>query len=147
MDFTCIRQQILQDGGTPGEPTQDHIFIAFEKTYRLALPAQIIANYLVMNGSASCIDPGGIWVRFWPIDEWRPAHEMFPESAVALSLPKGAFVCADYACECIYFAVDLTSPQGCVYGLGAARTGLAGADFNEFVARVAADSEQLHNYA
>jgi len=85
-------------------------------------------------------------MRFWPLDEWRPVHDAFPDDVVAKSLPSGTFVCADYGYECVYFAVDLTSPQGRVYGLGQSHAGVAGADFDEFVARVAEDSDEVHNY-
>lgn len=146
MDFDSIRRQIVRAGGTPGEPAQEKIFDEFEGVYHVTLSPQVKANYLIMNGSAYCTQPGGSWMRFWPLEEWRSVHEAFPNDAVANTLPQGVFVCADYAYECVYFAVDLASPRGRVYGLGASRVGVAGADFNEFVARVADDSDEVHNY-
>lgn len=146
MNFSSIRHQILQAGGIPGEPAQEKDFLEFEDAHRVKLVSQVRSNYLIMNGSEYCTEPGGSWMRFWPLDEWRPVHDAFPDDVVAKSLPSGTFVCADYGYECVYFAVDLTSPQGRVYGLGQSHAGVAGADFDEFVARVAEDSDEVHNY-
>jgi len=147
MNFDTIRHQIIRAGGVPGEPAQERDFLEFEDAHRIKLVPQVKANYRTMNGSAYCTEPGGSWMRFWPLGEWRSVHEAFPADAVANSLPLGTFVCADYGHECVYFAVDLTSPEGRVYGLGKSRAGVAGSDFNEFIARVAEDSDEVHNYS
>lgn len=146
MNFNSIRDQILLAGGIPGEPAKEGDLLEFERVHQIKLVPQVKANYLIMNGSAYCTEPSGSWMRFWPLGEWRSVHDEFPDDAVAKSLPFGTFVCADYGYECVYFAVDLTSPQGRVFGLGKSRAGIAGSDFSEFVTRVAADSDELHNY-
>lgn len=149
MNFDIIREQIILAGGLPGMPAASALFESFERRYHVLLPEQVKSNYARMNGSEYSTDGATSWMRFWPLDEWRPAHQAFPDDAVANSLSPSAFVCADYAFECVYFLIDLgpdSSSYGSVFGMGATRLGLAAASFAAFIERVAQDSDEIHSY-
>lgn len=149
MNFDIIREQIILADGLPGMPAADALFEAFESKYHVLLPEQVKSNYTRMNGSLDYTDGTTSWIRFWPLDEWRPAQQAFPDEAVANSLSPSAFVCADYALECVYFLIDLdqdASSYGSVFGMGATRLGLAAASFTAFIECVAQDSAEIHSY-
>lgn len=149
MNFDHIRHQIASENGVPGAPANDDLFELVERHFCINLPADVKRNYLIMNGSHNYTNGFGSWMRFWPLEDWRSAIQEFPEDSVASSLSRQTLICADYGIECVYFAIDLDylSPTfGYVYGLGATRPGLAATSFSEFVARVAVDSDKLHNY-
>jgi len=149
MNFDDIRRQILSENGVPGSPADVALFEQVEQRYRINIPKDVKQNYLIMNGSRSYTSGLGSWMRFWPLEDWRPADQEFPADSVAKSLSRQTFVCADYGIECVYFVIDLDelSPTfGCVYGLGATRPGLAASSFSQFVARVGVDSNELHSY-
>ena len=149
-DFSIIRRQILSDDGTPGASANDQLLGAFEQRHQRLLPTDVKSNYAIMNGSRDYTEEQHGWMRFWPIDDWRPAPQQFPDDSVASALPRHMFVCADYAYECVYFVIDLdaaSATYGAVYGLGATRAGLAATSFSEFVDRVANNSDALHSYA
>lgn len=146
MDFNDIRIQLTQAGGEPGEPAYEDMFAEFERKFGVSLSAQVRSNYLLMNGSSHYTAPGESWMRFWPLEDWRRVHEVFPDDAVAKSLSRHTFLCADYAYECVYFAIDLASTSGRVFGLGQNYAGIAGSTFAEFVERVAENSDEVHSY-
>jgi hypothetical protein len=150
MNFNDIRLQILSENGVPGAPASEALFEQVERRYCINLPADVKHNYLFMNGSKSYTNGFGSWMRFWPLEDWRPSIHEFPADRVVKSLSTLTFVCADYGIECVYFVIDLDelSPTfGYVYGIGATRLGLAASSFSEFVARVGVDSDELHSYA
>ena len=149
MNFDVILRQIVSENGVPGAPASEDLFEQVERRYCINLPPDVKQNYLIMNGSQDYTSGHGSWMRFWPLEDWRPAIQEFPSDSVARSLSRQAFVCADYGIECVYFAIDLDDlwpTFGYVYGLGATRPGLAASSFSEFVARVAVDSDELHSY-
>lgn len=149
MNFDDIRDQILFAPGVPGAPADEALFEQVERRYCINLPADVKQNYLIMNGSQSYTSGFGSWMRFWPLEDWRPAIQEFPADSVAKSMSRQTFVCADYGIECVYFVIDLDklSPTfGHVCGLGATRPGPAASSFSEFVAKVGADSDELHSY-
>jgi hypothetical protein len=148
MNFNVILQQVLSENGVPGEPGSEDLFVKVERRYGIRLSTDVKQNYLIMNGSLDYTS-SGLGFRFWPLQDWRPAIQEFPDDSAARSLSIQTFVCADYGIECVYFAIDLDdrSPTfGYVYGLGATRPGLAASSFSEFVARVVVDSDELHSY-
>ncbi|KGF81757.1 hypothetical protein IA69_10890 [Massilia sp. JS1662] len=149
MNFDDIQRQIASENGVPGTPADKALFEQVERRYSINLPTDVKQNYLIMNGSQSYTSGFGSWMRFWPLEEWRPAIEEFPGDSAAKYLSRQTFVCADWGIECVYFVIDLDelSPTfGHVYGLGATRPGLAASSFSEFVARVCVDSDELHSY-
>lgn len=149
MDFNAIREQLASVNGKPGMPADEQKFESFERRYHLKLPVDVKLNYSIMNGAEHYTDGHGSWMRFWPIEDWRPAHQEFPDDGVVKFLPAQVFICADYAYECVYFVIDLDtlSPTFAhVYGLGGTRAGLAATSFSEFVTRVSENSDDLHCY-
>lgn len=149
MNFDAILRQLASENEEPGTPADDALFEQVERRYRINLPADVKRNYLIMNGSHCYTSGFGSWMRFWPLEEWRPAIQKFPAHTLVRSLSRQTFVCADYGIGCVYFVIDLDelAPTfGSVYGLGATRLGLAASSFSEFVTRVAVDSDELHSY-
>lgn len=149
-NFHSIRRHILADQGTPGASASGQLLGAFEQRHQRLLPADVKSNYAIMNGAHDYTGEQHGWMRFWPIEDWRPAQQQFPDDTVAGALPPHMFVCADHAYECVYFVIDLdaaSATYGAVFGLGATRTGLAAISFSEFVERVANNSDALHSYA
>lgn len=147
MDFNTIRDHLMSLGQTPGAPAAEHALASFERRHDVSLPSDVRQNYSIMNGSEAWTD--GAMIRFWPIDEWTPATREFAGDDVLEAMSPRVFVCADFGIECAYYVIDLdkASPTfGHVYGLGATRPGHAAANFSEFVAKVAEDSGDLHNY-
>jgi hypothetical protein len=135
--------------GLPGAPASEDLIEQVERRYCIKLPPDIKGNYLFMNGSQNYTSGQGSWMRFWPLEDWRPATQEFASDSVTTCLSSKTFVCADYGIECVYFAIDLDDQLptfGYVYGLGATRPGLAASSFSEFVAKVAVDSDELHSY-
>jgi CDP-diacylglycerol--glycerol-3-phosphate 3-phosphatidyltransferase len=147
MDFHTVREQLISLGGTPGTPASQKLFESVERRYGVRLPADVKRNYLIMNGAETYTDAS--WMRFWPIEEWRPACTEFPNDHVASSLPEQMLICADYAIECVYYVIDLnnkSSTFGYVFGLGSTHSAIAAKTFSEFVMRVIQDSDELHTY-
>jgi|KBSMisStandDraft_5_1062788.scaffolds.fasta_scaffold186510_2 hypothetical protein len=149
MDFHTVREQLIYLDGTPGGAASPELIESVELQYGLQLPADVKRNYLIMNGAVSYTDGHGSWMRFWPIEEWRPACTEFPNDNVAKSLPKHMLICADYAIECVFYVIDLdnkSSTFGYVFGLGSTRLGIAARSFSDFVTKVIQDSDELHTY-
>ena len=107
MNFDDILRQILSENGVPGVPADEALFEQVERRYCINLPTDVKQNYLIMNGSQSYTSGFGSWMRFWPLEDWRPAIQKFPSDSVAKSLSGQIFVCADYGIECVYFVIDL----------------------------------------
>jgi hypothetical protein len=149
MDFNSIRDHLVALDKTPGAPAPKHLLDAFERRYGVSLPADVKKNYSIMNGADDWTDGYTSWIRFWPLDAWKPATREFARNQILESLSPHVFVCADWGIECVFYAIDLdnASPTfGHVYGLGATRAGLTATSFSEFVMKVAEDHGDLHNY-
>lgn len=149
MDFNTIRDHLIALDKTPRAPAAEHLLESFERRYAVSLPADVKKSYLIMNGADDSTDGYTSWIRFWPIDEWKPATREFASDHILTSLPPHAFVCADYGIECVFYVIDLdkASPTfGHVHSIGATRAGLTATSFSEFVMKVAGDHDDLHNY-
>jgi hypothetical protein len=139
----------VTEGKVPGTPASVKQLDAFESANRVRLPQQVRFNYSIMNGAPEFADGWPSWVRFWAIGEWRRASEEYVGSDVAGLLSGDLFICADHLMECVHYVIDLdqaSAHYGRVDAVGATRLGKVAGDFNDFVACVATDSEELHRY-
>jgi hypothetical protein len=149
MGFNVIRDHLISLDRTPGAPAAKHLLEWFERRYGVSLPADVKTNYSIMNGAADSTDGHTSFIRFWPIEDWKPATQEFTNDHVLSSLAPNVFVCADYGIECVFYVIDLdnASPTfGHVHSIGATLPGLAARSFSEFIMKVAEDHDDLHNY-
>jgi len=149
MTIETIRKQLIALNGVVGAPGKHGDFTLFEKRNSVSLPAQIRNNYAVMNGAETYTDGHTSWMRFWPLQDWRPVGEKSSTDSLAYSCSRLSFVCADYAFECVYYFVDLddqSATYGGVFAMGQTSASLVAENFDDFVKKVAENSDELHNY-
>lgn len=148
-DFQAVRSQLVKEGKAVGKPASTAQFDAFESAHRVRLPLQVRLNYAIMNGAPECADEWPSRIRFWALDEWRRASEQYRGCEVADCFFGDLFICADHLMECVHYVIDL-DPASAHYGrvdaVGATRLGMVASNFNDFVACVAQDSDDLHRY-
>lgn len=148
-DFRSVRGQLVKEGKVAGKPASMAQFDAFESANRVRLPQQVRSNYAIMNGAPEFADEWPSCVRFWALDEWRRASEDDVGTDLAPLLSGDLFICADHLMECVHYVIDLDPSSahfGHVDAVGATRLGKVSSNFNEFVACVATDSDDLHRY-
>ncbi len=137
-DFHDVRGQLFKEGKVAGKVASIEQFDAFEAANRVRFPEPVRSNYAIMNGAPEFADGWPSYVRFWAIDEWRRASEEYAGCDVADCLSQGRFICADHLMECVHYVIDL-DPASASFGHVAS-------NFNDFVACVATDSDDLHCY-
>ncbi|MEO8023536.1 hypothetical protein [Polaromonas sp.] len=150
MSFNTIRDEIFALNGSVREPALNSDFALFEAKFEVEIPFDAKAAFGIMNGADYPTNPEKAWMRFWPIDEWRPAVDLFPEGAATKPCSELSFVVADYAIECVYYVLDLeaASPSnGQVFALGATHTSQVARSFADFVQMVCDNSQELHSYS
>lgn len=149
MSFAQVRTDLLGLYGSARPPASEVDIRDFEVRCSAVLPGDLRDAYTLMNGADHPTDPYTSWVRFWPIEEWRPVQDLRPAMASGGNEAE-LFLFADYGIECVYYAINLkpTSPQfGSVHALGDTRATQVAPSFQKFVQLVRSDSDELHSNA
>jgi len=148
MSFDRIRTELLDLNGEVRPPATEALAV-FEERFSVVLPESAKVAYAIMDGSDYSTDPTRSWIRFWPIQEWKVAGNSLPPGSSEADKER-LFLLADYADECVYYAIDLRSESstfGHIYALGATRVSDVASSFSEFVQLALADSDGLHTYS
>ncbi len=149
MSFDQIHRELKHLYGRVRAGASPASIDSFQTRYAVRLPDDMRAAYLLMDGADDSTNPERSWMRFWLIEEIVPARDELPMGDAAPDADS-LFVIADYAIECVYYAIQLSpgSPTfGHVYGIGATHVPEVAASFSEFVQLVLADSGRLHSYS
>ena len=147
MSFATIRDELERLYGRVRAGASADAFDRFQVRYSVRLPDDLKASYSLMDGADDSTNPGGSWMRFWPIHEFVPAKD---KPRAARDDGRKLFVFADYAIACVYYVVDLRPGSGSfghVHALGATRVTEVAQTFAEFVQLVLANSDKLHTYS
>jgi hypothetical protein len=125
----------------PARPEQ---LAQFEQRYAVTLPDDVVESYLHMNGTEEYTDLDAAWMRFLPIEEWKPYLEEFPDHPAAREEPfASSFVFADHGIAAWFFSIDLEpSRLGHVYSLSPIPHRVA-LSFSDFVAQVLESPDAL----
>jgi SMI1 / KNR4 family (SUKH-1) len=120
---------------------------AFEHRYGVSLPPDVVSCYRRMNGSPEYTDIDAAWMRFWPIEEWKPVSEEFPTDPDSFTEPlSSSFTCADHGISAWFFAIDLApSRLGTIYSIETPKPRQVASSFSGFVSMVLAGSKEPFN--
>ena len=134
-----LRSPILRPPASAAE------IAAFEQRYSITLPNDVITCYQHMNGSDEYTDLNAGWLRFWPLNEWKPVADEFPTDPSVTEEPLvDAFVCADHGISAWFYAIDLDPRRvGRIYGLVPTGAVLVASSFSDFVDLALDDSDAL----
>jgi cell wall assembly regulator SMI1 len=95
-------------------PARPEAILAFESKYGVALPADMRAYFLTVDGMEDELDPG--FNRFWPLGMVKPVEEELPERHEARLAYPGCFVLMDHMIWSHACAVRLGEEQAAVSG-------------------------------
>jgi len=156
MSFIAVRDHLLHMGVPARDPVSANDIARLEARHHVQIPGDLKEAFLQMDGADHSTEPGGSWIRFWPLGEWLPAVgsswgavNLDPTQANATPLPAGSFVLADYGYGCVAYAAVLdvrSSFYGRVFALGATAAVEVAGSFNEFIGLVLHDDARLHSY-
>ena len=117
-------------------------FRDFGRRLDLDLPLDVRDAYSIMNGfeGYTTLDMG--WLRLWPLVEWRPVNEEFPDLYPQLQRPWVMF--ADQGLNALFYAIHLSTEKavGHVCLIGEETTTVA-ESFSEFLKLIITDSDRL----
>jgi hypothetical protein len=126
-----------QDVGS-GVPVSEIELVAHERRYGVGLPSDLRAYFLEINGMARHEERGLDWdedlIRFYPLFEFRPLDEEWPDTAV--SGPRELFVFADCSIWVWGYVIRLSGETaGEVYIVGGDEPVRVACSFSEFLER------------
>jgi hypothetical protein len=101
-------------GLTIRPPVAPQAIQEFEATYRVALPADLRAYFLAVDGMEDELDPG--MNRFWPLEMVKPVEEELTDIHPDRFAYPGCFVFVDHCIWCLAWAVRLESKPAAVSG-------------------------------
>jgi SMI1 / KNR4 family (SUKH-1) len=120
----------------------------FEQRFEVMLPDDVIDCYQHMNGSDDYTHQSAGWLRFWPIEEWKPVWEELPAAPFVWDEPLSeSFACADHGISAWFFAIDLDPTRlGRIYSLVPHASVIVSFSFSEFVEKALERPDELFRY-